>query len=77
MSLYPLPEEKWFYGHVDKRKQGVKITLTHFFTLAVMSSVRVHNADQISLGEIAGILFKSLKQSVRNPELFERELPGK
>ena len=20
MSLYPLPEEKWFYGHVDKNE---------------------------------------------------------
>ena len=114
-SVYRKPVDSKIFGSVEidvtdleayisaRRKEGLKITLTHFFTLAVaraiandvpelncfirrgnviprkqvdamvsvlvndseMSSVRVRNADRLTLDELAGI-FKEAVQDSRN-----------
>ena len=125
-SVYRKPVDSKIFGSVEidvtdlevfiseKRKEGLKITMTHFFTLAVaralkndvpelncfirrgnviqrkqvdamvsvlvkdseMSSVRVPNADQISLNELVDIFNEAVQNSRKGDENSTMRMKG-
>jgi len=125
-SVYRKPVDSKIFGFVEidvtdlevfiseKRKEGLKITMTHFFTLAVaralkndvpelncfirrgnviqrkqvdamvsvlvkdseMSSVRVPNADQISLNELVDVFNEAVQNSRKGDENSTMRMKG-
>lgn len=126
-AIYKKPSDGKIFGSVDvdvtdleafvseKRKEGLKITLTHIFTMAVarglrdevpelncyvrrgniiqrdqvdamvsvlindneMSSVRVENADQLNLSQMAEVLSEGIMNARSNMENQTMQMKGK